>query len=218
MTTETKPNLDLSFLKQFIEANPTVLDGMFKRGRPKGKKNNLTVEPGKDIIIPNSTYEATVEAQPSNVVEMTPKEAKQLVQKIKRPHVFKTEETKLKMLNILAEGRAKAKITKDEKKKQREEEMMRNMKIIKVKETKPKQVKQQRTIQRTARGRPKKELVNVISDDEESELDETDEEILKAKKKIERKKALLKEIDEEIVAVSQPSGQRQSSFSSQFRW
>jgi hypothetical protein len=116
---------------------------MFKRqkpGRPKGAKNKLTVEPGKEIIIPNSTYENITEQPETNVVEMSAKDARKLVNKIKRPHVFKSEETKNKMIEILKQGREKAKATLEEKKRIKEEEKMKQMKIIKIKETKKKKV------------------------------------------------------------------------------
>jgi len=221
MTTETKPNLDLSFLKQFIEANPSVLGDVFKRGRPKGKKNNLSVEPGKEIIVSNEAYEANIPKPETNVVEMTPKEARKLVEKMKRPHVYKSEETKAKMLEILKAGREKAMITREEKRKANEEEKMKSMKIIKVKEYKKKEREakiEPRSIQRRP-GRPRK-LVEIESDDDSvDETEETDEEIIRARKKIEKKKALLKEIDEEIKQTQAPPQQQvRSSYASQFKW
>lgn len=223
MTTETKPTLDLSFLKQFIEANPSVLGDVFKRqgaGRPKGKKNNLSVEPGKEIMVSNEAYEANIQKPETNVVEMTPKEARKLVEKMKRPHVYKSEETKAKMLEILKVGREKAKITREEKRKAKEEEKMKSMKIIKVKEYKKKEKEakiEPRSIQRRP-GRPRK-LVEIESDDSVDETEETDEEIIRAKKKIEKKKALLKEIDEEIKQTqAPPQPQVRGSYASQFKW
>ncbi len=48
---QNKPKYDLSFIKNFIEANPHALKdlGITPAGRKKGTKNNTTIEAGKVI-------------------------------------------------------------------------------------------------------------------------------------------------------------------------
>ena len=116
---QNKPKYDLSFIKTFIEANPHALKdlGITPAGRKKGTKNNTTIEAGKVIEVPKELM-----PPPEEVIEVSRKVAKQLVEKIKKPRQYKDEETKQRMLDILKEGREKAKVVKEQKKAEREKQ------------------------------------------------------------------------------------------------
>jgi hypothetical protein len=183
---QNKPKYDLSFIKNFIDANPHALKelGISQAGRKKGSKNNSTVEAGKVIEIPKELM-----PPPEEVIEVSRKVAKQLVEKIKKPRQYKDEETKARMLTILAEGREKAKLVKEQKKLEREKQAVEQHKSsvqkIKVKE-------------------PKKVVKKAVVQPEEPESEEDDVEIIRAKKKVEKKKEILKEIEEELNRLPAP--------------
>ena len=183
---QNKPKYDLSFIKNFIDANPHALKelGISQAGRKKGSKNNSTVEAGKVIEIPKELM-----PPPEEVIEVSRKVAKQLVEKIKKPRQYKDEETKTRMLTILAEGREKAKLVKEQKKLEREKQAVEQHKSsvqkIKVKE-------------------PKKVVKKAVVQPEEPESEEDDVEIIRAKKKVEKKKEILKEIEEELNRLPAP--------------
>jgi len=183
---QNKPKYDLSFIKNFIDANPHALKelGISQAGRKKGTKNNTTIEAGKVIEIPKE-----IMPPPQEVIEVSRKEAKQLVEKIKKPRQYKDEETKARMLTILAEGREKAKLVKEQKKLEREKQAVEQHKSsvqkIKVKE-------------------PKKVVKKAVVQPEEPESEEDDVEIIRAKKKVEKKKEILKEIEEELNRLPAP--------------
>jgi hypothetical protein len=184
---QNKPKYDLSFIKNFIDANPHALKelGISPAGRKKGSKNNSTVEAGKVIEIPKELM-----PPPEDVIEVSRKVAKQLVEKIKKPRQYKDEETKTRMLTILAEGREKAKLVKEQKKLEREKQAVEQHKSsvqkIKVKE-------------------PKKVVKKAVVQPEEPESEEDDVEIIRAKKKVEKKKEILKEIEEELNRLPAPN-------------
>ena len=183
---QNKPKYDLSFIKNFIDANPHALKelGISQAGRKKGSKNNSTLEAGKVIEIPKELM-----PPPEDVIEVSRKVAKQLVEKIKKPRQYKDEETKARMLTILAEGREKAKLVKEQKKLEREKQAVEQHKSsvqkIKVKE-------------------PKKVVKKAVVQPEEPESEEDDVEIIRAKKKVEKKKEILKEIEEELNRLPAP--------------
>jgi hypothetical protein len=183
---QNKPKYDLSFIKNFIDANPHALKelGISQAGRKRGTKNNTTIEAGKVIEIPKE-----IMPPPQEVIEVSRKEAKQLVEKIKKPRQYKDEETKARMLTILAEGREKAKLVKEQKKLEREKQAVEQHKSsvqkIKVKE-------------------PKKVVKKAVVQPEEPESEEDDVEIIRAKKKVEKKKEILKEIEEELNRLPAP--------------
>jgi len=183
---QNKPKYDLSFIKNFIDANPHALKelGISQAGRKKGSKNNSTVEAGKVIEIPKELM-----PPPEEVIEVSRKVAKQLVEKIKKPRQYKDEETKTRMLTILAEGREKSKLNREQKKIEKEKQAVEQHKSsvqkIKVKE-------------------PKKVVKKAIVQPEEPESEEDDVEIIRAKKKVEKKKEILKEIEEELNRLPAP--------------
>jgi hypothetical protein len=183
---QNKPKYDLSFIKNFIDANPHALKelGISQAGRKKGSKNNSTVEAGKVIEIPKELM-----PPPEEVIEVSRKVAKQLVEKIKKPRQYKDEETKTRMLTILAEGREKSKLNREQKKIEKEKQAVEQHKSsvqkIKVKE-------------------PKKVVKKAVVQPEEPESEEDDVEIIRAKKKVEKKKEILKEIEEELNRLPAP--------------
>jgi len=183
---QNKPKYDLSFIKNFIDANPHALKelGISQAGRKKGSKNNSTLEAGKVIEIPKELM-----PPPEDVIEVSRKVAKQLVEKIKKPRQYKDEETKTRMLTILAEGREKSKLNREQKKIEKEKQAVEQHKSsvqkIKVKE-------------------PKKVVKKAIVQPEEPESEEDDVEIIRAKKKVEKKKEILKEIEEELNRLPAP--------------
>jgi len=183
---QNKPKYDLSFIKNFIDANPHALKelGISQAGRKKGSKNNSTLEAGKVIEIPKELM-----PPPEEVIEVSRKVAKQLVEKIKKPRQYKDEETKTRMLTILAEGREKSKLNREQKKIEKEKQAVEQHKSsvqkIKVKE-------------------PKKVVKKAIVQPEEPESEEDDVEIIRAKKKVEKKKEILKEIEEELNRLPAP--------------
>jgi hypothetical protein len=183
---QNKPKYDLSFIKNFIDANPHALKelGISQAGRKKGSKNNSTIEAGKVIEIPKE-----LKPPPEEVIEVSRKVAKQLVEKIKKPRQYKDEETKARMITILAEGREKSKLNREQKKIEKEKQAVEQHKSsvqkIKVKE-------------------PKKVVKKAVVQPEEPESEEDDVEIIRAKKKVEKKKEILKEIEEELNRLPAP--------------
>lgn len=196
---QNKPKYDLSFIKSFIDANPHALKdlGITPAGRKKGTKNNTTIEAGKVIEIPKE-----IMPPPEEVIEVSRKEAKQLVEKIKKPRQYKDEETKARMLTILAEGREKAKLVKEQKKLEREKQAVEQHKasVQKIKVKEPKKVVKKAPVQQ-----------------EEPESEEDDIEIIRAKKKVEKKKEILKEIEEELSRLPAPS-KSLNPYQGQLRW
>jgi len=196
---QNKPKYDLSFIKSFIDANPHALKdlGITPAGRKKGTKNNTTIEAGKVIEIPKE-----IMPPPEEVIEVSRKEAKQLVEKIKKPRQYKDEETKARMLTILAEGREKAKLVKEQKKLEREKQAVEQHKasVQKIKVKEPKKVVKKAPVQQ-----------------EEPESEEDDIEIIRAKKKVEKKKEILKEIEEELSRLPAPS-KPHNPYQGQLRW
>ena len=196
---QNKPKYDLSFIKSFIDANPHALKdlGITPAGRKKGTKNNTTIEAGKVIETPKE-----IMRPPEEVIEVSRKEAKQLVEKIKKPRQYKDEETKARMLTILAEGREKAKLVKEQKKLEREKQAVEQHKasVQKIKVKEPKKVVKKAPVQQ-----------------EEPESEEDDIEIIRAKKKVEKKKEILKEIEEELSRLPAPS-KSLNPYQGQLRW
>ena len=139
---------------------------------------------------------------PEEVIEVSRKEAKQLVEKIKKPRQYKDEETKARMLTILAEGREKAKLVKEQKKLEREKQAVEQHKasVQKIKVKEPKKVVKKAPVQQ-----------------EEPESEEDDIEIIRAKKKVEKKKEILKEIEEELSRLPAPS-KSLNPYQGQLRW
>ena len=190
----TANDINIDFLKSFIENNPKVLEkmGISRAGRPKGAKNKKET---REIQVPNGLIR-NEQGEVVKELELSKTATKQLVEQImpKKKREWKNPETAEKMRLLLAENRKKGMEVRKKLMEDRLKEQEANTTIIKVK---PKRGK--RSIQR-----PDEEVSKPIKEQSESES-ESEEEIVRAKKKVDKKKAILDEIDNELKKLPPPS-------------
>ena len=197
--------LNIEFFKQFIANNPKVLEkaGFKPAGRPKGSKNKNNLLPKDEIQVPNGLIRDENGEVVKNL-ELSKKATKELVSQImpKKKRQYKDEATREKMRLLMMENRKKAVEAKKKVMEERKKEQEANTTTIKI--VKPKRGK--RSIQRPDEDEetvPKQPVQKDVSDSE------SEEEIIKAKKKVDKKKAILDEIDNELKKlppVSNPTG------------
>lgn len=181
-------NYDLSFIRTFLESNPHAYKelGVWKQGRPKGSKNKV---------------ETITEVTPEDIkelggIKLTAKQQKELVKKKRAPRQM-SDEQKAQMLENLRLGREKQKALR-EASKQVEKVVLKKAPV-----TKPDAIP---VVQKIRKQRiPKQVPLKSDTDEDESESDldtttgtETEPEVRKTRKRFQKRKELIEQIDQEI--------------------
>lgn len=184
--TDTQLNID--FFKQFIANNPGVLEkaGFKQAGRPKGSKNakNKT-----EIQVPNGLIRDE-NGEVVKELELSKKATKELVEQImpKKKRQYKDPATAEKMKQVLLDNRKKAFEARVKAKEDKIKEQEANTTTIKIKAP-PK--KGPRAFQR-----PDEEVKKEVT--EQPSSDDEEEEFVRVKKKVEKKRSIIDEIDNEL--------------------
>lgn len=190
------PTIDVKQIRKIIEANPDILNAP-KVGRKKGSKN----EPVPVL--------ATVEAEPEEVMEVSYSKAKAMGIKTRKPRNL-SDESKAKMLEALAKGREKLREKQEavraQKEAEREKPKVKEINLVKEsnKPTKKILIKpKKKYTKKTTQVAPE-----ITEDSESEEIEEqtesesTDVETKRTRRKVEKKVALLKDIDNKISSLS----------------
>jgi len=180
---------DLSFLRTFLEANPQAYKelGVIKPGRPKGAKNK-PADPVTEITPEQLTAVGGV--------KLTADQVKQLTKKKRAPRNL-SEEQKAKMLENLRKGRERLNEKRAEGTVQRQKTVVVATKepTVPVQPIKPR------------KQRVKKAPVEIplaTSDDDTftpTETSDTEPEVKTARKRFQKRKALINSIDAELSKI-----------------
>ena len=179
---------DLSFLRTFLEANPQAYKelGVIKPGRPKGAKNK-PADPVTEITPEQLTAVGGV--------KLTADQLKQLTKKKRAPRQM-TDEQKAQMLENLRKGRERL------NEKRAQGTVQRQKTVVAIKENtvpvQPTKPRKQRV------KKPPVEIPLATSDDETftpTETSDTEPEIKTARKRFQKRKALINSIDAELSKI-----------------
>lgn len=184
--TDTQLNID--FFKQFIANNPGVLEkaGFKQAGRPKGSKNAKTKT---EIQVPNGLIRHENGEVVKNL-ELSKKATKELVEQImpKKKRQYKDPATAEKMKQVLLDNRQKSYEARVKAKEDKMKEQEANTTTIKIKAPSK---KGPRSFQR-----PDEEVKKEVT--EQPSTDDEEEEFVRVKKKLEKKRSIIDEIDNEL--------------------
>lgn len=188
MTLNLKELLTKDILHQILEERPD-LNPYPRAGRKKGEDRTR-----KDI---------TIEPEDLTDIKLTRGQMKQIISKKKKPNNI-TDEERERRNKVLAEGRAKMIANREQKKKLKELEAVDAPPAIKKKEKSVPEGSIKLQVKPPIKKREKKKVDSEDEDeeqarDEPTETDETtDVEFKKVRRRIERRKKMLQEIDDTI--------------------
>ena len=196
MTEAAKPSYDLSFIRTFLEANPQAYKelGVIKPGRPKGVKN----KPAEPITQLTPEQLAAIGG-----VKLTAEQSKAL--KKKRAPRNLSDEQKAIMLENLRKGREALQKKKAEgtykpppRVKSAPVQLVPQI-TVPVQPPKPRKQRKPKAI---------KEVPLATSEDESEIFDETSDtepEVKVVRKRLQKRKELIREIDQELSRIPQPT-------------